>query len=70
MNIKQGNVEKLENLLDRIATSSRYFVLPAMSINEKINKMNYQMDLMFWGFALIVSVAAGYSLYKCLKRGY
>jgi len=66
-------MEKLESLINKIASKSSYYALSAAGISADINKINYQSDLLFLGLAITVSAAAGYSVYKyfkSLKRGY
>ena len=66
-------MEKLENLFDKIENTSKYPVFSATGISEYINKINYQTDVLFFAFAIIVCAAAGYSVYnyfKYLKRRY
>ena len=66
-------MENLEKLLDKIGTNGKYYVSSVAGIQAKINRVNYQMDVLFWSFAMIMSIAAGYSVYRyiqSLKRGY
>ncbi|MCL5975977.1 MAG: hypothetical protein M1580_00050 [Candidatus Parvarchaeota archaeon] len=66
-------MEKLENLLNKVANKGRYYTLSTAGVSAEINKINYQSDLLFMGLAIAVSAAAGYSVYKyfkSLKRGY
>ncbi|MCL4397117.1 hypothetical protein M1494_02110 [Candidatus Parvarchaeota archaeon] len=63
----------MEKSLDKLLSSSKYYALSAASIPAEINRINYQTDALFWGLAVTISVAAGYSVYryfKSLKRGY
>ncbi len=60
-------MEGLESLLNGIVASKDYYILPAANVQAEVNKITYQADILFWGLAAIVSLAAGYSVYRHLK---
>ena len=66
-------MEKLESILNKVVTTKSYYMLASDSIQSKVNHINYQTNISFWSLAAIVSIVAGYSVYKYLKflkRGY